>query len=351
METDSEACFGQCAGCYRQLEEFEATPHDDDLLLCEECSSSSSDNSPPTLKPTIDSFSTSINITPEHLAKCKLFMRDTSMTLAERIAMRDEYLRGVRQEQQYIHAAEFKPLSGIDFINAQARENEKKYRRCPERLYHFNSVCNHKGIPILEYLANIAIEAASDCDKISFPNSPSARRFEEEWKLYEELFPLEDWLKERAQVAKVNLKNIVEAVKTAEAPPKIEKAKEEKVFGFTLTSNETDKRKFAGVQAAMEQAAYRILHQQTVPVKEGQAYLEYNKNGCPHIHCWYITATASGGQIFAKVFQRLWNKAWHEDVNPDKCRFGWHEKVRDVERYKAYCSVEQRLVCEKKNEA
>lgn len=114
-----------------------------------------------------------------------------------------------------------------------------------------------------------------------------------------------------------------------------EAAKKRKQFAFTLTTNETD------VTSEICSAAHKVFAQKTVPVRQGEAYLEYTKEGRPHIHGWY--ETENGGRIFSKVFHRCW-PLWQEKRGQTKFGGGFHEEIK-TSRYKDYASCEGRVIC------
>lgn len=112
-----------------------------------------------------------------------------------------------------------------------------------------------------------------------------------------------------------------------------------KVWAFSLTTPDKD------AAAEVCEAAQKLFEQQSVPVAEGVAYLEYGKSGLPHIHGWY--STEHGGRVFAKVFKRCWPQ-WGEDrKHHTKFRGGYHELVKNPAAYTLYAAAEQRLVVRK----
>jgi len=73
-----------------------------------------------------------------------------------------------------------------------------------------------------------------------------------------------------------------------------------KTFAFTFTTNSDRKLE---IQQEMCNSAWKLFQQKTIPVEEGEVYLEYTEQGRPHLHGWYVTE--DGGRIFAKVFSSL----------------------------------------------
>lgn len=116
-----------------------------------------------------------------------------------------------------------------------------------------------------------------------------------------------------------------------------------KTYAFTFTTNLDTKLE---VQKEMCEAAFRLFNQKTVPVSEGEVYLEYTEEGRPHLHGWY--QTESGGRIFAKIFKRCW-APWGEKGRLTKFPGGFHEEMRN-NRYIGYAQSEGRLVVKKKPE-
>lgn len=116
--------------------------------------------------------------------------------------------------------------------------------------------------------------------------------------------------------------------------------KNKKTFAFTLTTNGDD---VAVEETKLINAVYKLYTQQTVPVSEGEAYLEYTEQGRPHIHGWYMTC--DGGRIFSKVFQRCW-ELWGEKRGQTQFRGGYHEEMKS-NRYRGYASAEGRKVISK----
>lgn len=118
------------------------------------------------------------------------------------------------------------------------------------------------------------------------------------------------------------------------------KRKPRKQFAFTLTTNKTAEE----IQQDMCYSCHKLYLQQTVPIRQGEAYLEYTKEGRPHIHGWY--ETEDGGRVFAKVFQRAW-KYWKEQRGQKAFAGGFHELMKS-NRYKGYASAEGRVIIIKK---
>lgn len=104
------------------------------------------------------------------------------------------------------------------------------------------------------------------------------------------------------------------------------------IFAGTLTMSPTD----ATNENEMCAAIQKIFTQQTVPVKRYAWYLEYTKNGLPHIH--FIYETNSGGRIHQKIFKRYW-KTWSEkpaDRQGQGFRGGYHKHVESEIAYTEY---------------
>lgn len=117
--------------------------------------------------------------------------------------------------------------------------------------------------------------------------------------------------------------------------------KKSKQFAFTFTTNQDTKLE---IQKEMIESAWKLFNQKTVPVKEGEVYLEYTLEGRPHLHGWY--ETEDGGRIFAKIFNRVW-PSWKEKKGFTRFPGGYHE-VMKTNRYKGYAEAENRLVVSKK---
>lgn len=117
-----------------------------------------------------------------------------------------------------------------------------------------------------------------------------------------------------------------------------------KTFAFTFTTNKDTKLE---IQKDMCCSAWKLFQQKTIPVEEGEVYLEYTEQGRPHLHGWYVTE--DGGRIFAKVFHRCW-PSWGEKARQTKFAGGYHELMK-TNRYIGYASSEARLVVSKKKDA
>jgi len=113
-----------------------------------------------------------------------------------------------------------------------------------------------------------------------------------------------------------------------------------KQYAFTFTTNLSKEQ----IETDMLDACYRLYKQQTVPVAEGEAYLEYTKEGRPHIHGWY--ETEDGGRIFSKIFKRCW-PTWGETQGKTQFTGGYHEQMK-TNRYKGYAAAEDRVIIIKK---
>lgn len=118
-------------------------------------------------------------------------------------------------------------------------------------------------------------------------------------------------------------------------------SKPKKKYAFTLTTNGND---VMEEQNNLCEAVNRLFLQQTVPIEEGGAWLEYTSVGRPHIHGWY--STSDGGRVFSKVFQRCWPR-WKEKRGLREFPGGYHEEMKQ-DRYLGYASAEGRQVIEKK---
>lgn len=118
-------------------------------------------------------------------------------------------------------------------------------------------------------------------------------------------------------------------------------AKHRKVYAFSLTTPDSD------ASAAICEAAIKLFEQKSVPISEGECYLEYGSTGyLPHVHGWY--ETEHGGRVFTKVFKRVW-PLWGEDRrHHTKFRGGYHELVKNPQAYNLYASAEQRLIVRKR---
>lgn len=117
-----------------------------------------------------------------------------------------------------------------------------------------------------------------------------------------------------------------------------------KKYAFTFTTNGND---VSVERDKLHNATVKLFTQQTVPIQEGGAWLEYTEAGRPHIHGWYTTI--DGGRVFSKVFQRCWH-LWGEKKGLTKFPGGFHE-VMKTDRYIGYASAEGRLICSKVKDA
>lgn len=120
-----------------------------------------------------------------------------------------------------------------------------------------------------------------------------------------------------------------------------QKVGKKREYAFTLTSNQTDPEKFATVEEEMIIAVGKILTQQTCPVLEAEAYLEYCKDGKPHIHGWY--RCDKGHRIYQKIFKRYW-PLWNEDKKAGSGSIGGYHKEMQSNKYKDYASAEGRKI-------
>lgn len=112
-------------------------------------------------------------------------------------------------------------------------------------------------------------------------------------------------------------------------------------FAFTFTTAEDTQLE---VQKEMCEAAWKLINQNTTPVKKAEVYLEYTKEGRPHLHGWY--QTEQGGRIFTKTFKRVW-PSWGETKRTHiSFPGGYHQEMRS-DRYMGYASDEGRLICSK----
>lgn len=114
-----------------------------------------------------------------------------------------------------------------------------------------------------------------------------------------------------------------------------------KEYAFTLTTG-CDLTAVKEEEDRMIFAVKKILEQQTCPVIEGEAYLEYTEAGRPHIHGWY--RCDKGHRIYQKIFKRYWPE-WSEDDKQGKGNKGGYHKEMKTNRYKDYASAEGRRVC------
>lgn len=124
------------------------------------------------------------------------------------------------------------------------------------------------------------------------------------------------------------------------------RAKMPKTYAFTFTTG-AKAEDFAKVEDELVEAALKLFRQESVPVQEGEAFLEYTEEGRPHIHGWY--KTTDGGRIFSKVFHRAWPE-WAEKRGKTKFAGGYHEEMKS-NRYVGYANSEGRLVASVKKSA
>lgn len=110
-------------------------------------------------------------------------------------------------------------------------------------------------------------------------------------------------------------------------------------YAWTFTTNLMPSQ----IQEDMCYAVLRLMTQKTNPVRQGEAYLEYTKEGRPHIHGWY--ETQSGGRIYAKTFARAWSY-WGEKKGLREFPGGYHEVMKS-QMYRQYASDEGRLIFKK----
>lgn len=121
------------------------------------------------------------------------------------------------------------------------------------------------------------------------------------------------------------------------------KIKKTQKFAFTFTTNAHCDDWLAAEQD-MIKACHKLYSQTSCEIMEGACYLEYTKDGRPHVHGWYQTHT--GGRVYAKVFERIW-KIWDESKKQGKGhQGGFHERVKSLQ-YERYASAEERMICEK----
>lgn len=143
-----------------------------------------------------------------------------------------------------------------------------------------------------------------------------------------------NWLKHMDDVVLPRMREHLEHCKRYHADRK------GKQYAFTFTTNKSKEE----IESTMIESCYKLYRQQTCPIREGAAYLEYTEEGRPHIHGWY--ETEDGGRVFAKVFARCW-PAWKEKRGLTKFAGGYHELLK-TNRYKSYASCEERVICLKK---
>lgn len=111
-------------------------------------------------------------------------------------------------------------------------------------------------------------------------------------------------------------------------------------WAFTLTTNRPASESEKSEQELIN-AVTKLFTQQTQPIVEGSAYLEYTEAGVPHIHGWYHIG--GGGRLYAKQFKRAW-PLWDESKKLGKGHMGgYHAQMKD-DRYEAYASVEGRKI-------
>lgn len=118
--------------------------------------------------------------------------------------------------------------------------------------------------------------------------------------------------------------------------------KVKKNYAFTFTTNGDD---VAEEESKLITAVYKLFTQATVPIEDGEAYMEYTEQGRPHIHGWY--QTMDGGRVFSKVFQRCW-ELWGEKRGLTQFPGGYHEEIKS-NRYYGYASAEGKIIISKKN--
>lgn len=112
-------------------------------------------------------------------------------------------------------------------------------------------------------------------------------------------------------------------------------------FAFTLTTNLDTQLE---VQKEMCDAAWKLINQNTTPVRKAEVYLEYTQEGRPHLHGWY--QTEQGGRIFSKTFKRVWSSWGETKTNHSHFTGGYHQEIKS-DRYIGYAADEGRLVCSK----
>jgi len=119
--------------------------------------------------------------------------------------------------------------------------------------------------------------------------------------------------------------------------------KVKKRYAFTFTTNGNDVMK---EQSSLCYAVDKLFYQQTVPIQEGEAWLEYTETGRPHIHGWY--STVDGGRVFAKTFARCWH-LWKERRGMKEFPGGYHSEMK-TDRYLGYASAEGRRYAKKEKD-
>lgn len=118
--------------------------------------------------------------------------------------------------------------------------------------------------------------------------------------------------------------------------------KKETAYAFTFTTAAKPEG-FVQAEEALIDAAERLYRQESVPIKEGAAFLEYGEDGRPHVHGWY--QTEDGGRVFSKVFHRCWPE-WAEKRGKTKFAGGYHEVMKS-NRYIGYANAEGRCIVKK----
>lgn len=102
------------------------------------------------------------------------------------------------------------------------------------------------------------------------------------------------------------------------------------IFAGTLTMSDKDTTN----ENEMVIAIKKIMNQQTCPVEKYAWYLEYTKNGLPHIH--FIYRTPEGTRIHQKVFKRYW-KQWDEGTRAGAgFKGGYHRLAKSETAYLEY---------------
>lgn len=112
-------------------------------------------------------------------------------------------------------------------------------------------------------------------------------------------------------------------------------------YAFTLTTDITDPEQFKSVEEQMIFATSKILAQQTCPVLEAEAYLEYQASGAPHIHGWY--KCNKGHRIYQKIFKRYW-PLWDESKKRGKGHQGGYHCIMKTNQYRDYQAAEGRKI-------
>lgn len=140
-----------------------------------------------------------------------------------------------------------------------------------------------------------------------------------------------DWLKE--------LKNygVCEwhGTENKKLPHHIGNGKPKGVFAGTITMSP----KWDTNEEEMVNAIKKIFRQKSVPVKKYVWYLEYTKDGTPHIHFVYETFT--GGRITQQVFKRNW-KWWNESEPVGRGhQGGYHKHCHAEDEYLEYISKDK----------